>query len=281
MSSVLSESLPWSDAAIAEAFVSARLAARSLPGFPGEHIPADQAAGYRIQDAAIARWPDDIAGWKIGFIAPARRDASNDERVLGPVFARQLRFAGTEDDLSFPVFAGGFAAVEAEYAFRIAHDVPIDRHHYDAGAAAKVVDAMHIAIETAGSPLATINHLGPTVVVSDFGNNAGLIVGPAIRDWRTRDPASLRCATFVDGEHVGSGGAERLQPSPLAALAFALGRLARRGHAPRAGCWITTGAATGIHDIVSGASALIDFGGDGRLRCHAVPAAPHAAPASC
>ena len=70
------------------------------------------------------------------------------------------------------------------------------------------------AIETAGSPLATINHLGPTVVVSDFGNNAGLIVGPAIRDWRTRDPASLRCATFVDGEHVGSGGAERLQPSP-------------------------------------------------------------------
>lgn len=281
MSSVLSEPSLWSDAAIAAAFVSARLAARSLPGFPGEHIPADLAAGYRIQDAAIARWPDAIAGWKIGYIAPARRDASNDERVLGPVFARQLRFAGPDDDLPFPVFAGGFAAVEAEYAFRIAHDLPPDRHHYDEAAAAAAVDALHIAIETAGSPLATINQLGPTVVVADFGNNAGLIVGPEIRDWRARDAASLRCATFVDGEHVGSGGGGRLQPSPLAALAFALGRLARRGHAPRAGCWITTGAATGIHDVGVGASALIDFGSDGRLRCHAVPAMAQPASPSC
>ena len=80
MSSVLSESLPWSDAAIAEAFVSARLAARSLPGFPGEHIPADLAAGYRIQDAAIARWPDDIAGWKIGFIAVQDRRVKGAQR---------------------------------------------------------------------------------------------------------------------------------------------------------------------------------------------------------
>ncbi len=38
-------------------------------------------------------------------------------------------------------------------------------------------DACISASRTAGSPLATINALGPTVVATDFGNNAGLILG--------------------------------------------------------------------------------------------------------
>ena len=33
------------------------------------------AEAYRIQDAAIARWPDDLVGWKIGYIAADRRAA--------------------------------------------------------------------------------------------------------------------------------------------------------------------------------------------------------------
>ena len=34
-----------------------------------------------------------------------------------------------------------------------------------------------MGVEMAGSPLATINELGPTVVAADFGNNNGLILG--------------------------------------------------------------------------------------------------------
>ncbi len=50
----------------------------------------------------------------------------------------------------------------------------------------QLVSGLHVGIEAAGSPLAAINELGPTVVVSDFGNNAGLLLGPAIPDWRKR-----------------------------------------------------------------------------------------------
>jgi 2-keto-4-pentenoate hydratase len=36
--------------------------------------------------------------------------------------------------------------------------------------------------------------------------------------------------------------------------------------------WVTTGAATGIHDILAGQSAMISFGRWGRLHCETVRA---------
>ena len=56
-------------AQIAQALVSARLAATALPGFPGT-LPDGLEAAYASQDAAIALWPDELAGWKVGRIVP-------------------------------------------------------------------------------------------------------------------------------------------------------------------------------------------------------------------
>src|SRR4029079_11103531 len=139
--------------------------------------------------------------------------------------------------------------------------------------AAPLVGAMHVGIETAGSPLATINELGPTVVISDFGNNAGLIVGPPIANWRGFGNDQLTSETFVDDRRVGTGSAASVPGGPLAALAFALGRCARRGLPLKAGQLISTGATTGIHDIRIGQSARVKFDGVAQLLCRAVPAA--------
>ena len=109
--------------AIAEAFVGARLRGTSVPGFPGT-IPDDLVAAYRVQDLAIARWPDRVVGWKVGYIAAERRDASGDERLLGPIYARQLSTAA--EDAAVPVFVGGFGAIEAEYVLRLQADAPPD-----------------------------------------------------------------------------------------------------------------------------------------------------------
>ena len=45
-----------------------------------------------------------------------------------------------------------------------------------------------------------------------------------------------------------------------------------RGLPLRAGMIVTTGAATGIHDIIAGQVASIRFDGLGEIRCRAVPA---------
>ncbi len=57
--------------------------------------------------------------------------------------------------------------------------------------------------------MAFINELGSTVVASDFGNNAGLIVGPEVKDWRER-LGELQARTEIDGKTVGEGAAMSL-----------------------------------------------------------------------
>ncbi len=260
---------------IARRFVEARRAARALPGFPGT-IPDDLTQAYACQDHAIGAWGDALVGWKVGRIPPAWVERLGAERLAGPVFATQVRFADEKSSTEFPVFVGGFAAVEAEYVVRVGRDAPANKVDWTVEEARDYAQAMHIGVETAGSPLATINELGPIVVVSDFGNNAGLIVGPEIVDWRARDPKSLHCETFIEGASVGRGGAGSIYGGPIGAFAFALGRAASRGMPMKAGMWVTTGAATGIHDIVAGQSSRVVFEGTGEIHCHAVAAGARA-----
>lgn len=258
-------------AAIARRFVQARRNGVALPAFPGV-MPATLAHAYRIQDAAIAQWPDTIVGWKVGFIAPEQREADGDERLVGPIFSRNLQVVDGSRMADFPVFAGGFAAVEAELVFRLHADAPEGKVQWTAAEAAALAGDLHIGIETAGSPLKTINDLGPRVVVSDFGNNAGMLLGPTIDDWRACGAPILVCTSYVEDHKVGDGAIETLEAGPLPALAFALSRCARNGRRLRAGDLVTTGAITGIHDIVAGQSARVDFGAYGSLHCRAVAA---------
>ncbi|MDE1147830.1 MAG: 2-keto-4-pentenoate hydratase [Azospirillaceae bacterium] len=259
-------------AAAAAAFVAARQTAHALPGYPGP-TPIDLAQGYAAQELAIALWPDRIAGWKIGRIPLDWEETLGEPRLAGPIFARAVWQAQGAAVTPFPVFQGGFAAIEAEYVFRLGTDAPAGKTTWTEAEAAELVATLHIGIEPAGSPLATINDLGPPIVVSDFGNNAGLILGPEIADWRGRSWDSMRCETVIEGKVVGRGGAAAIPGGPLSALRFLLTHLAGRGRPLKAGDLISTGATTGIHDIVAGQSGHVDFGPDGILHCRAEPAA--------
>lgn len=254
---------------IVDAFVGARQQGASLPGFPGA-IPADLVAAYAVQDLAIARWQDRVVGWKVGFIAPEKRDASGDERLLGPIFAGQLQEAGPS--VEYPVFVGGFGAIEAEYVLQLDADAPVGKYDWTPEETAQVPARLYTGVEIASSPLATINQLGPRVVVSDFGNNNGLVMGPEIPGWRAIAESDLVAETFIDGQSVGIGGARTLPGGLLAAYAFALSRAARRGRPLKAGDLIATGNATGIHDIRVGQVGRVSFGVQGEIVGRAVAA---------
>ena len=259
-------------AAIADRFVAARRGGKALEAFPGT-IPDDLVSAYRVQDAAIAQWPDRVVGWKVGYIAAERRDVSGDDRLLGPIFSRQM-WNATGSSTAIPVFVGGFGAVEAEFVLRLDADVPAGKLDWTPEEAAAVPATLFTGVEVASSPLATINELGPRVVVSDFGNNNGLVLGPQVPDWTSLEESSLLAETFIEGASVGTGGAQRLPGGLRAAFAFALSRSARRGRPLKAGEYIATGNATGIHDILAGQSARIVFAGHATLECHAVAAGP-------
>ena len=272
--SVAGEKTPAALAAeeVARRFVAARRTARAIPEFPGA-LPADMAAGYVIQEAAIGLWPDRVAGWKVGRI-PAELQASlNAERVMGPVFAANVTQAGAQPTPVFAI-AGGFAAVEAEYIYRIGEDAPRHKTDWTPAEALALVEDELVGVEFAGSPLAAINVLGPRVVAADFGNNAGLILGKPIPDWRARNDDWPPCETWVEGQLVGRGAPSSILGGPPASLAFLMNAVAARGRPLTRGQLVTTGAASGIHDIEAGQTARITFAGLDEIRCIAHPARP-------
>ncbi len=268
----LAEQGPSAEEAIASAFRAARLDARALPGFPGT-VPATLAEAYRVQDAAIAGFPDQVAGWKIAGIAPEWREGLGASRLAGPVMRRQVRFVDAGAETPFPVFAGGFAAVEAEFIFCLGRDIPQDLP-VEPASLLPFIATLHAGVETAGSPFAGINDLGPCSVISDLGNNSGIIVGPTIAGWTDQDWSALTARCTVNGQLAGEGSAARVMDGPLAALAFLAAHLRTRGHPLKAGDYISTGMTTGIHLVAAGDVAEFEFAGGIRFSARAVSARP-------
>jgi 2-keto-4-pentenoate hydratase len=255
---------------VAAEFVRARRAAGFFTQYPGAQ-PKDLDSAYRCQDEAIALWAEPVAGWKVGWIPEPLSQTFGAQRLVGPIFRSSVQRSAGNDVVTAPVFAQGFAAVEAEFVVQLAKDAPANVIDWTAETARRFVKSMYVGIEIASSPLQNINDFGPAVVASDFGNNAGLILGAEIPDWQSRPLDALTCETRIDGTVVGRGSAASVSGGPLSALAFALQLNARRGRPLRAGDYVSTGAATGVHSIQAGQSAEATFAGLGSLRCRTVP----------
>lgn len=254
--------------ATARAFVSARRTAHALAEYPGK-VPAMLEEAYRIQDAAIHLHGGAIAGWKVGRIQPPLDLHFGTTRLAGPIFADLIR--PVEPTREMPVFVGGFGAVEAEFLFKLG-EVPAGRTDWSIPDALDCVTAVHIGFEIASSPFVGINRMGPTVTASDFGNNNGLLIGPAIADWQDGGIDRMTVTTRIDGAVVGSGQAASFPGGCGGSVAFLLGNLAQRGIAVAPGTWVSTGAVTGVHEIAPGSTAVAEFGDHDRIECRIVAA---------
>ena len=255
--------------AVAQAFVAARHAAQGLAAYPGA-VPATLTDAYAIQDDAIRLRGGRVAGWKVGRIQPPLDAAFGSDRLCGPIFADQVVAASPAPVM--PVFGAGFAAVEAEFIVVLAAADPARREWTLDDAAAQIA-RVHIGIEIASSPLATINTLGPAVTVSDFGNNHGLIVGSAIDDWRTAWLDDWEVAVDIDGAAAGTGRASGFPDGIVGSVRFLLTVLAQRGIAVPEGLLVSTGAISGVHSVHVGQSATARFE-TGTLTCTFVAAMP-------
>lgn len=254
--------------AISQAFTTARAAGRALAGYPGTP-PATLDEAYAIQAAAIARWPDAVKGWKVARVNPAFAAQFPEERLIGPAFAANVHHVAPGGVAQCPVFEGGFAAVEAEVVIVAAADSPAGKSDWTADTVAPFVGSMHIGVEVASSPLATLNDIGPGAVISDFGNNWGVVVGAEIVGWRELE--TLDVETFIDGQSVGTGKVA-IKPGPLGALAFTLNKRARQGQTLKAGDVISTGMITGVHDIRIGQRSRHVFAGCGEVQVQIIKA---------
>jgi len=264
-------------AQIAERFLCARREAGGLSDYPGE-MPSSLDEAYAIQDAAIARWERPVIGWKVGRVPVPLIEKFGAERLAGPIFYSSV--SRTDNDLiEMPIFEQGFAAGEAEFLLRIGRSPEPGKMRFTLDEAADLIDAVHVGIEVASSPLRPINALGPVAIISDFGNNNGLVIGNAVHDWRASAFEQWPVTTVIDGNEVGTGRAASFPDGAIGSARFLFELMARRGILLDPGQWISSGAVTGVHDARPGQVIDARFAPDLNVRCRLVTAQPEHASA--
>jgi len=244
---------------VSDNLVRARSMATPLSSFPGL-TPRDTQTAYAIQTNSIVNWPDEVGGWKVGGITPAFREHFAAERLAGPIFKSQIVQISDGHDVTMTVFDGGFAAIEAEFIIKTAR--PVGPKTFDTRNLhlEDLVASIHAGAEIASSPLSTINDIGPGAIISDFGNNAGLVIGPEISRWQERSSDPVDITVEVDGKIVGSI-TRSIGDDALAAFGFLVDLTLSRGLTMPAGTYVTCGALSGIHDVAPGAESNVVFGG--------------------
>lgn len=237
---------------IARAFLAARAEKTPLTSYPGA-MPQTMADAYAIQGAAIGFDGRRVGGWKVGRIAPDLVALYGSDRIAGPIFADEI----TADGAAMPIYAGGFAAAEAEILLCLGD---VGARDHDIESVRNCITEVRAGIEIASSPFPEINRHGPAVTASDYGNNKGLVLGPPIPDWRDIDLMRMPVEMTIDGDTVGAATMANMLDGPFGSALFLIRILRARGIAIKPGTWVSAGAITGIHEIKAGqrADAVFD-----------------------
>ncbi len=119
------------------------LGAEALPDFPGP-APTTLNTAYAYQDRAIALWPDNASGLEGGRIGAPWLERVGEDQLVGPIFRRGIRLAPPDAQVEFPVFKGGFAAVEPGFVFRPGADAEPDKTHWTIEEASRLVTGAHV-----------------------------------------------------------------------------------------------------------------------------------------
>lgn len=245
-----------------DALLAARRSCRPLAKFPGE-LPGTLDEAYAVQARSTELWGDTLVGYKVGGIPPAHRSNYEGNWLAGPIFAGQTQRVEGDGHVEVTVYEGGFAAYEAEIVFVVSSLPDAEVSSSDALAH---VGEIYVGAEIASSPLGDINDIGPGAIISDFGNNAGLVIGPRVEKGMLDDLFATEVRVGIDGREVGKAAPKPGDDGPLGALAFLLNRLRKTGAAlPGKGLLVSSGAITGVHRSEAGSIGHIDFGRFGRF----------------
>src|SRR5688572_8560482 len=186
-------------AAAAEILAAARREGRVIEGLPHDAAPRDLAEAIAVQDELARRVGARTLGWKIG---ATQREVQAKIGLAHPFFGRVVAGTLHESGAALPA-GGGHIILEAELAARLARDLPGESHA--AATIADAVAAVELCIEINRPSFRSPFAMRGLDVIADNGSNAGLVLGPAVPDWRKRDLAAVAVVFRMNGAELARG----------------------------------------------------------------------------
>jgi 2-keto-4-pentenoate hydratase len=236
---------------------AARRLCAARGGTPVHELPADcrphsDADAYQIQDEVIRQLGEVIGGWKVGAAS------ASIAAFCAPICLRMIR----PTPASYGAHELRLIGIEAELAFRLGRNLPARAAAYSRDEVTAAA-SLHPAIEVVDSRYADPRSLDRASILADNFSNGGLVFGPAIPDWQSRDLGITRITVTEDGEPFAESGSGVVR-DPIGALVDFANLMNGRGGV-KAGTIVTTGSWTGMVFTRRAAHILADFGPLGRV----------------
>jgi len=224
----------------AEILADARKQQRKIAVLPNP-APQNLAEAYDIQDLLISAMQTPVAG---------------------PIFAPAVR--STPAEISAPASAAFI--VEAEFAFRIGHDLLPQDGPFQRREILDRVAGLHPAIEIVDTRFEKGFAVGGPWVVADGSANLAFVHGPSVDSWRDINLPEQRVRVLVNGKQTTNGSGAAVLGDPVNVLEWLVNHLHQRGIALKAGDWVSTGNLAEAISIQSGDKCVADFGPHGQVR---------------
>ena len=247
----------------ATALWEATSGARLISALPERAIPRTRAEGYAAQQALARLSGQQPYGWKIASTSVAGQKHLNvDGPLAGRLFLNQVL------PMSLPVsLAGnGMKLGEAEFAFRIAKDLPPHSNAYSVAEVMASVAALHAAIELPDSRFSDYRQVGVPSLIADNACAREFILGDEVRmDWHRLDLANHPVTVQRNGEPNCDGIGANVLGDPRIALTWLANELNIYGLMLRAGETVTTGTCVVPFALAPGDQFTADFGALGSV----------------
>lgn len=246
---------------------------RRMTMLPEEIRPLTREAAYAIQGALERRSAFPLFGWKIAATSKAGQSHIN---VDGPLAGRLLRERVFAPGTEVPYGANHMRVIEAEFAFRMAVDLP-PRDRVSPGPVQKdrpygvdevlaAVATLHPAIEIPDSRFDDFTIVGAPQLIADNACAHYFVLGPATTaDWRSLDLVGHAVSGTVSGKESRAGRGGNVLGDPREALTWLVNELSGLGLTLRAGEVVTTGTCIVPPPIEPGDRFEADFGVLGRV----------------
>jgi len=225
--------------------------------------PASTEEAYAIQAQIVRLSGHAVRGFKVGSTSKeAQRLLGTSEPGSGPLLAPYVHTTPAR----LAIVPVQTPAVEGEFAFRMAVDLPPRAAAYTEAEVAGAVAAMAGAIEVVGTRLAGgLAGKGRHLVTADGGANIALITGSWMEDWRWLDRKAHGVVMRINGQTRGQGSGARALGDPMNVMVWLANQQSSLGRGLKAGDIVSTGTCTGLDEVRPGDHVLANFGKLGRV----------------
>ncbi len=235
---------------------------------PETYTPRTVDEAYAVQETfhtLMAEMHGPVAGYKIALTTPVMQQMVGFHApIAGAILARTIHQSPVTLRSTDYVRLG----IECEIAVQLGTDLPAARAPYSRDEVADAVAAVMAAFELVDDRQAEYSKLATRVLtlIADNAWNAGIVLGPPVRDWRAVDLAVARGVMVINGAVVGEGHGRDVMGHPLEALTWLVNMLAARGKGVVQGMIVMTGSIVTTKFVNPGDAAILSLERLGEVR---------------